>query len=296
MENRRMRFTAVALLISAALPASAQLVAGVGGEIDTMEATPLPLPPKGGLLDEIMRNADASLRRFDRFYTLNAGDPANVTLVPDPANGRRNVFHMVLRNSDPDSAGAKRTEVSPNYEYMRQGVRWYAASVYFPSDWVTEADPGRPVVVFQLNSAKGVFAGPPPLAVEASDGLLRLHTTANHRNPTDATAPTRANAAVKTVVLDKLRLGQWYCFVVRADWQHRLGNGSMQLWMNGEPAYTTTNLSSHYANELGNFPKTGIYQPGTMHLASRHLYADFLHVGAPDSTMEELYARTPCGG
>ena len=291
-----MRFIAAALLISATLPASAQLVAGVGGEIDTMEATPLPLPPKGGVLDEINRNAEASLRRFDRFYTLNAGSAANVTLVPDPANGRRNVFHMVLRNTDPDSAGAKRTEVSPTYEYMRQGVRWYAASIYFPTDWVTESEPGRPVVVFQLNSAKGVFAGPPPMAIEASDGLLRLHTMANHRNATDATAPTRANAAVKNVVLDKLRLGQWYCFVVRADWQHRLGSGSLQLWMNGEPAYATANLSSHYANELGNFPKTGIYQPGTMHPASRHLYADFIHVGAADSTMEELYARTPCAG
>jgi len=291
-----MRFIAVALLLSAALPASAQLVAGLGGEIDTMEATPLPLPPKGGVLDEISRNAAASLRRFDRFYTLNAGQPSNVTLVPDPANGRRNVFHMVLRNTDPDSAGAKRTEVSPTYEYMRQGVRWYAASVYFPTDWVTETEPGRPVVVFQLNSAKGVFAGPPPMAVEASDGLLRLHTMANHRNATDTIAPTRANASVKTVVLDKLRLGQWYCFVVRADWQHRLGSGALQLWMNGEPAYTTTNLNSHYANELGNFPKTGIYQPGTMHVASRHLYADFVHIGAADSTMEELHARTPCGG
>jgi hypothetical protein len=296
METRRMRFIAAALLISAALPASAQVVAGIGGEIDTMEATPLPLPPKGGVLDEIQRNAEAGIRRFDRFYTLNAGNAANVTLAPDPANGRRNVFHVVLRNTDLDSAGAKRTEVSPTYEYMRQGVRWYAASVYFPTDWVTEEESGRPAVVFQLNSAKGVFAGPPPLAIEASDGVLRLHTTFNHRNATDAVLPTRANAAVKSVVLDKLRLGHWYCFVVRADWQHRLGNGSLQLWMNGEQAYATTNLSSHYANNLGNFPKTGIYQPGTMYVPSRHLYADFIHVGAADSTMEELYARTPCGG
>ena len=97
-----MRCIAVALLLSAALPASAQLVAGLGGEIDTMEATPLPLPPTGGVLDEISRNAAVSLRRFDRFYTLTAGQPSNVTLVPDPANGRRNVFHMVLRNTDPD--------------------------------------------------------------------------------------------------------------------------------------------------------------------------------------------------
>lgn len=291
-----MRFFAAALLFSACLPASAQIIPGLGGQIDTMEATPLPLPPQGGVLDEITRNAEASLRRFDRFYTLNAGNPANVTLAPDPANGRRTVFHMQLRNTDPDSAGGKRTEVVPRYEYTPQGVRWYAASVYFPADWVTEAEPERPVAVFQLNSGKGVFAGPPPLAIEASDGLLRLHSTTNHRLPVDNDLPTKANASVKSVVLDKLQLGQWYCFVVRADWQYKLGSGSLQVWMNGQPAYASANLHSHYANTLGNFPKTGIYQPGTMHLASRHLYTDFIHIGAADSTMEEMLARTPCAG
>ncbi|CAN7494366.1 heparin lyase I family protein [Pseudoduganella sp. LjRoot289] len=291
-----MRCLALALLFSATLPASAQIVPGLGGQIDTMEATPLPLPPQAGVLDEIQRNTEASLRRFDRFYTLNSGSPANVTLVPDPANGRRSVFHIQLHSTDPDSAGAKRTEVAPRYEYTPQGVRWYAASVYFPTDWVTEAEPGRPVAVFQLSSARGVFAGPPPLAIEASDGLLRLHTTTNHLLPTDGVVPTKANASVKSILLDKLQLGQWYCFVVRADWQYKLGSGSLQVWMNGEPVYSSTNLHSHYASTLGNFPKTGIYQPGTMYLASRHLYTDFIHVGAEASTMEEMLARTPCAG
>lgn len=289
-----MRCIAIALMFSAVTPASAQLIQGLGGEIDTMEATPLPLQHRGGVQDEIERNAAASLRRFDRFYALNAGHAANVTLVPDPENGRRKVFHMQLRSSDPDSVGGKRTEVVPLYEYTRQGVRWYAASVYFPPDWVTEPVPDRPVVVFQLNSAKGAFAGPPPLAIEASDGLLRLRTTTNHRAPAAQGGPTKANASVKSIMLDQLRPGQWYCFVVRADWQHQLGSGSLQLWMNGEPAYTSANLYSHYANALGNFPKAGMYQPGSMHLAARHLYTDFIHIGAEDSSMEEMLARTPC--
>ena len=291
-----MRFLAIALMFSAILPAQAQVIPGLGGEIDTMEATPLPLPHQGGVQDEIKRNADASMRRFDRFYTANTGKTANVTLVPDPANGRRTVFHMALRNTDPDSADGKRTEVVPLYEYTRQGVRWYAASVYFPPDWVTETEKDRPVVVFQLNSAKGVFAGPPPVSIEASDGLLRLHTTTNYLVPADKATPTKANASSKSIMLDQLRLGQWYCFVVRADWQYKLGSGSLQVWMNGEPAYASANLYSHYANSLGNFPKTGMYQPGTMHVASRHLYTDFIHIGAEESTMEEMHARTPCAG
>jgi hypothetical protein len=294
--EKRMRSTALALLLlSTAVSSQAQVISGLGGEIDTMDPTPQPLPPKGGVQDEIKRNAATSMRRFDHFYTLNSGVASNVTLVPDPENGRRKVFHMQLRNTDPDSANGKRTEIAPTYEYTHQGVRWYASSVYFPADWVTENEPERPVVVFQLNSGKAAFAAPPPVAIAVEGAYLKLHTTTNHRAPGAQTPPSKANSAAKTMLLAPLALGKWYCFVVRADWQTKLGAGALQVWMNGVQVYRAANLTSNYANELGNFPKAGIYQPGTMHLASRHLYTDFIHIGAENSTMKELYARTPCG-
>lgn len=283
------------LILGATTSLHAQIQTGLGGPVTTLATSTYPQPPY--VSAAIARNESESPDRFfGDFYTLNSGTADNLALVDNPAGGTRKVFKLSLRYTDADTAGAKRTEVTPNYEYTHEGKRWYAASLFVPVEWHDDTRADHPVVVFQMHSAKGVVLTSPPAAIVIDGPDLVLETHANYLG---AGAATKENMTTQRVALGPLapHKGKWMCFVVSADWQSTVGIGNFTLWMDGVQVYQTANLYNSYQNSLGNYPKVGIYQPGIMDGSNgvRELYADFIHIGAGASTFEMMAAKTPCG-
>ncbi|SFU90914.1 polysaccharide lyase [Pseudoduganella namucuonensis] len=271
--------------------AQAQIDLARGGPVNTLSPNPNPLMY---VSQNLARNLTSTYRYLDDLYSLSASSPARLSLVPDPLGSGRNVLLHNLNKTDPLVSGGSRTEVSLKYEYVIEGVRWYAVSMMFPADWQFHASP---TVVAQLHTSQKTLAVPPPVSMVASGQDLNIELHYNYRNMSgQGTDPaTRANTGEQLVRAAKIETNKWYCFVVRAEWSYKPGLGSMQIWMNGNIAYEASNVYNAYETWLGNYPKVGLYLPGVMQVATRNLYTDFIHVGGASSTYDMMAALTPCG-
>lgn len=238
------------------------------------------------------RAGTASSGNITERYTINTADPGNVELVPDPAGSGRTVVRVRVRDTDRKVVGGSRTEISPLREYVREGIRWYAISVYFPSDWHFHP---TPTVVGQLHTSQKTAIVPPPVSFVARDRSLYLELHFNHRRIDGADPVTKQNSARQLIRLDTIRTAQWYCFVVRADWSFTPGKGALWIWLNGDKVYEANNSHNAYVTWLGNYPKTGLYLPGKMAIPERILFTDFIHVGGAKTNVATMSALTPCG-
>ena len=238
---------------------------------------------KGGAVSEA---------EFPHRYTLQSAKPENLTWVRDPAGSSRIVLQARVRESDEKVFGGRRTEIVPLNDYVREGVRWYAISAYFPADWQFHA---YPTIIGQLHTSQHKAILSPPVAFVVNGRYLNLELYANHRSVEGGESATRANSARQLIRLDRIETGRWYCFVIRADWSSSPGMGNLKVWLNGDRVYEGENAYNTYESRLGNYPKAGIYMPGMMGVPERLLYFDFIHLGGPRSGMEEMAALTPCG-
>ncbi|WP_084204929.1 polysaccharide lyase [Aromatoleum tolulyticum] len=248
--------------------------------------------PAFAQVDRARGNA-ATPANFASRYALQTSHPENLTWTPDPASSKRMVLKAIVRDTDQKVFGGLRTEIVPLNEYVREGVRWYAISVYFPEDWIFHP---YPVIVGQLHTSQKGRTLSPPLAFVVHGQNLDLELYANHRLVDDATQPSRENSARQLIRLASIMKESWYCFVVRADWSRRLGEGSIKIWMNGDKVYESYNLYNQYETWLGNYPKAGLYVPGMMGVKERMLLLDFIYLGGPRTGYQEMAALTPCAG
>lgn len=277
------------LILGVAGSAAAQIDSARGGAVTTMAKNPTTYTSIASLLSY---NSTASIRYFDDVYTLNAGTSDAVSLVADPSGKARKVFKMSRLQSDPLWSSTARTEIAAKNEYVIEGVRWYAISVFFPSDWVFNPSP---TVVTQLHTSQKTLVVSPPVSIVASGTNLSLELNYNYRALDGADPASKANSALKSIRLGTIETAKWYCFVMRADWNNNPGKGNFSLWMNGDNVYTATNQSNDYITWLGNYPKAGAYMPGSMTVPYRNIYTDFIWVGGVSSTFAQMYAKTPCG-
>ncbi len=257
--------TTLLVLTGASLPVSAQVNRSLGGQV--------------------------SQAAFASRYTLNSANPNNLRWVLDPAGSGRKVLQAQVQDTDQKVYGGLRTEISPTAEYIREGVRWYAISVYFPAGWQPHP---YPVIFGQLHTSQKSSILSPPVAFVVHGQNIDLELYANHRQIEGADPATRPNSARQSIRLDHLKTEQWYCFVLRADWSPTPGKGSLKLWMNGDTVYEASNFYNSYETWLGNYPKAGLYIPGMMGVHERMLYLDFIHVGGARMGFEEMNAQTPC--
>lgn len=239
------------------------------------------------------RGGTATPADFASRYVLQTAHPENLNWVRDPAGSDRRVLQAIVRDTDQKVFGGLRTEIVPLDEYVREGVRWYAISVYFPENWIFHP---YPVIVGQLHTSQKGLTLSPPLAFVVHGRNIDLELYANHRLKNDTVPPSRDNSARQLIRLAAIRKQSWYCFVVRADWSPRLGEGSVKVWMNGDKVYESYNLYNHYETWLGNYPKAGLYVPGMMGVKERMLFLDFINLGGPRTAYQEMAALTPCAG
>jgi hypothetical protein len=283
------KILAAAALCGAAFCAHAQIDPARGGPVTTMATNPTTYQYVSWLL---AANATATTRYFPDFYALNSASPSNVELVDDPAGSGKKVFHLKVAKSDPLVLGGARTEISPRNEYVKEGVRWYTFSMYLPGDWVFH---NSPTLVAQLHTSQSTAVVSPPASLTILDHTLSLDFNYNHRSTSSATDPaTKANSVAESIRLGNVELNKWYCFVVRANWSYKPGTGEFQVWMNGNEVFNAKNTYNSYETWLGNYAKIGLYMPGTMMVPTRHIYADFVNLGGPQSTFDTMMARTPC--
>ncbi len=285
------KLSAAVVLAATCGAACAQYDLARSGPVDTVSSNPNPLMY---VSQNLSRNMTATYRYLDDVYSLGSSSPARLSLVADPLGSGRKVFYHSVYSTDPLVSGGSRTEVSLKYDYVIEGVRWYAFSVLFPADWQFHPSP---TVVAQVNTSQKTTAVPPPVAIVASGQDLNIELHSNYRKMDGSgTDPaTRANTGDLLVRAGKIETNKWYCFVMRADWSFKPGIGSLQVWMNGNLAYEAANAYNAYDTWLGNYPKVGLYLPGVMQVASRSLYTDFIHTGGAASTYETMAALTPCG-
>lgn len=234
---------------------------------------------------------EVSRNKFSDRYTLHSADLQNLQWVKDPAGSERIVLSARIQNTDQKIYGGIRTEISPRNEYIREGVRWYAFSVYFPQDWEFHS---YPTVVAQLHTSQKNTILSPPVSFVANGDRLDLELNFNQRHIIDQDPATKNNSAHQRVKLEKIVRDKWNCFVIRADWSYMPGKGALRIWMNGENVYDASNSPNSYETWLGNYPKVGLYSPGRMAVKQRLIYMDFVHMGGPKTQFNDMAALTPC--
>lgn len=232
-----------------------------------------------------------SMDTFDSRYVLQSASRANLSLVPDPVHPSRSAFRLVLKASDPKVFSGQRTEVVAAKEYVRTGIRWYAISFLLPSDWVSHPSP---VLVAQIHTSQKTATLPPPLAVVVAGERLRLELRNSSLPVEGAGKVTKASADTRQVSLGGLSRDSWHCLVVRADWSWEQGTGALDIWHNAELVYSVRNAPNAYRTWLGNYPKVGLYAPGSLGVSQRELYTDFIWMGDESATAQDMQALTPC--
>jgi hypothetical protein len=238
---------------------------------------------KGGPVDAV---------HFQGRYVLQSANQNNLVFVTDPAGTGRVVMRLTLGRNDPLVFGGLRSEIVPRNEYVKTGVRWYAMSFYVPAEWQTDASP---IVAFQLHTSQSEVILSPPVSLVIRGDRIELDLWANHRPIRGVDRTTRDNSANQTILVSRLEKPKWYCFVARADWSSSVGSGDFSLWLNGERVYRAQRLHNAYETWLGNYPKVGLYAPGGLGAPAEQLYVDFIHLGGPRSSLDDMTSLTPCG-
>lgn len=234
------------------------------------------------------RGGPVSANNFESRYELNSATKDNLQWVKDPAGSGKTVLFARVRDTDGDSAGAKRTEISPTHEHIKEGIRWYAFSFYLPDDW--QFHPFDTVVAQLHTSQKTAIVSPPVVFVILGSNLV----LSRHR-PTDLSLPvSKANTTTNNTLISTVATNKWYCLVVRVDWSNTYNKGSLEVWLNGNQVFKERNYHNSFETWLGNYPKAGIYMPGLMGVSKREVYMDFIHLGDAQSRFKDMYALTPC--
>lgn len=262
------------LLLGASLGANAGILTNTGGEITTVVAG----------------------KNQSNRYAYDGVD-GNLVLAADPAGTGKSVMRISLH--DQTQGISQRTEVTPWGEYIRDGKRWYAFSVYFPN-WGSTLD----LNVFQLHTSQSISGWhvSPPLALLASKGDLQLRTNSSHLRPSangDRTVPSNdsKNLEQQIIRLQQIKPNAWYCGVVMVDWNVNAGQGATNFWLNNKLVYSSSNVANTYESqhdpvlypsggglELGNYPKAGLYAPGYMDPDDATVYHGFVYIGTNANT------------
>jgi hypothetical protein len=276
---------------------------GVGGRIDTFDTWPTtpgsPIKPNTTAGKIAYNSNPDNVRYLDMVYALNQTN--GVITWSEDLKDAGLVGHKVFKSqvSKPaDSSQVARGEVSPSWDYTKTGVRWYAISVFVPYDWtMNPAD----TIVGQLHTSQDTIVVSPPVDLIIKDSYISLGLQTSELTDNVGSTPhlEKTTSSTQTIRLASIADGaarnKWYCFVMRADWSYTPGAGSFKLWLNGALKYEAQNAMNSYQTRLGNYAKTGLYVPATASMpASQTIYTDYVYLGSPDATQEEMLAQTPC--
>lgn len=164
--------------------------------------------------------------------------------------------------------------------------RWYAFSVYLPSDWQEDE---QNEVIAQWHSSKDVFFGEtggrgPPLAVRIVGPNWRV---TYGFDPDLVSEP--GSKAGSVAYEGPLAVGRWTDWVMHVRWSHE-ADGVTRIWRDGELVFDYQGPNAY--NDLrGVYLKLGTYHPGQ----PRTVYFDEIRIDGPDAVYSSVAPRVEGG-
>ncbi len=230
------------------------------------------------IMDFTVEQADALSKFGVRLYNYwNGLDRASNALayaflrVNNLARSGSWSMRVELRKTDNDVANSKRAEArraSNDEPTLKE--RWYGASYYLPSDYIS--DPA-PELITQWQSLKGVS---PPLALWTING--RWHLVQYGTTHTDIGAYAKE---------------KWTDFVFHVKWS--LGSdGLIEVWKDGTKIYTKSGANTYAGYTTGNYMKSGIYKwpwksaPSSSNTTRRVIYVDDVRIGDESASYDDV--------
>jgi hypothetical protein len=185
---------------------------------------------------------------------LPNGETLRFGKVSDPMNSLRKGLSFQVHKSDPDTSGAKRTELSvtPNIEMNK--VYWIAFSAYV-YDWGTLSSSDQALFGTQLHQGnKGLHVGGPAFSLYTTQGGRRFRLQTRWST---SSSPSLSNAVSAYYADHPIPFGRWADFVFKFR-ENTNGNGFVQVWMDGnEIAHHQGNLG--YNTGYTDYVKFGYY-------------------------------------
>lgn len=177
-----------------------------------------------------------------------------------------------LRKTDGLIGYGKRTETCrySKGEPLGKLERWYAASYYLPSDYVSDAAP-ESITQWHTN------IGSPPLSLWTQNGQWRITRFGN-----------------KQTIVGNYEKNRWVDFVFHVKWS-TAADGLIEVWKNGVKVYTFTGVTMYAGTEAGAYMRTGIYKwpwnPTSKIVSTttkRVLYIDDVRIGNQYATYRDV--------
>lgn len=245
----------------------------------------------GAQPNDTARGGAVSAATLPERYGVRSERADAVRLVDDPLGVAGKVFALTLPPAARDGR-PRHAEAYVLNETTRRGPRWYAFSIMLPGNW---SPPDTPLTVASI-AAGGERAGlPPPLSLIVQGRRLWLDLNASERQGAALTPAAVENQRLP--LTDDLGPRQWYCVVVRADWQADLGQGALDVWLENTLVYRTARRNNTYPGAVL-IPGVGMAAAGGKNTAARTLYADFIWLDSQDggkTSLRQMLAQTPCG-
>jgi len=151
-----------------------------------------------------------------------------------------------------------RSEVSTKDFPLTNSTRWYAFSVYFPSDFPIESNR----LVFAQWHSHWQFRQPgriPALAFRFINGILSI--TLRHSSDTSILNPDSVPSE-DLFKKNHFQIGQWHDFVVQTKWSYR-DDGFVNIWWNGEQIVAYKGPVGYNESAAPEF-KFGLYRDATI--------------------------------
>jgi hypothetical protein len=202
------------------------------------------------------------MKPLDSTWVLESpAKPYSIQSVADMKRNGEDSLRFELRSGDTwvDQAFVStfRAEVSTEECAPANSVRWYALSVYFPTDFPIE---DNRLLIAQWHSRWHLLqpGRMPPVAFRFINGqfLVTLRHSANRviRNPEAVPGETIFQK-------DNFDLGRWHDFVLQAKWSCK-DDGFVNIWWNGRKIVEYRGPVG-YDEATGPFLKFGLYHDAT---------------------------------
>ncbi|SCY26176.1 Polysaccharide lyase [Nitrosospira sp. Nl5] len=162
----------------------------------------------------------------------------------DLANG---AAKCTVKDTDPDTYGGRRTEMTFSHQLDPTGERWYTWKFMIPPSWPTSTA----CAIMQIHETTNAGAPTP-----APQFLLTFE--GNHlvtRVPVDVLAP--GNSSYRSADCP-FEFDRWYSMCFHANWQ-RDSTGFWELFVDRVPMFKRYGFANAYDDVVGAYLKLGIY-------------------------------------
>jgi hypothetical protein len=194
-------------------------------------------------------------------FTFQAAAGDTVRYTRDPIGHRQNVLQLQFNHGTyTQHSSSPRAELKVN-QHLGEGASYgFKFGVLRKSNYDT--------TFFQILDHNGAKPAP-RMWIAVKDGQYVLHLREE----------AGAGAAVHTYRLGKASLGKWDD--IEVDFKRGLGNGRVQISINGKTVFSRAGIATMYSTRSGNaYPKVGQYRnqgdksPGTLYISDFRLSGD----------------------